>query len=78
MKLNKVQKNKIASAQIAFGFSACRRAYELNVIQGEGGTVIEIETGIPQRNQASAILAGEYFTKENITSSVYNYSYQQV
>lgn len=43
-----------------YGSSACVAAYEYNVNDGEGGTFIEINTGIPTRHQGAAISAGEH------------------
>jgi len=69
MKLTKAQKNRIASAINSFGAPKCTLAYRLNREQGEGGTVIEIETGIPKRNQPSALLAGEYLKESSIDTA---------
>ncbi len=52
-----------------FGMEKCVRAYELNVKQGEGGTVIEIETGIPKRSQGVAIRAGQNLLKAMATKT---------
>ena len=53
------QQARINKALTQFGSDMCIQAYILNVKQGEGGTVIEIETGIPKRNQSAAIDAGK-------------------
>lgn len=63
MKLTKKQKNMIASALNDYGAAKCQEAFRLNREQGEGGTVIEIETGIPKRRQTGALLAGEFSSR---------------
>ncbi|CAB4186567.1 hypothetical protein UFOVP1329_31 [uncultured Caudovirales phage] len=70
MKLTKAQKNAVAAAINDFGKDACVRAYKLNVNYGEGGTVIEINTGIPNRRQTAAIRAGECIIEERIAEQV--------
>ena len=62
---SKAQEKRIAAALQAFGHDRCVQAYTMNVIEGEGGTVIEINTGIPKRNQGSAILAGEFLSNNS-------------
>lgn len=62
------QTKRINAALTKWGIDACLQAYILNVKQGEGGTVIEIETGIPKRSQGAAIDAGKiHFTKRSET-----------
>lgn len=53
------QTRRINSALTKWGIDTCLQAYVINVLQGEGGTVIEIETGIPKRSQGAAIDAGK-------------------
>jgi len=54
---------RIQDAISRFGEEACMMAYDFNVNQGEGGTFIETNTGIPKRSQGAAIEAGEYLSK---------------
>ena len=54
---------RIQDAISRFGEEACIMAYDYNVNQGEGGTFIEANTGIPKRSQGAAIAAGEYLVK---------------
>ena len=54
---------RIQDAVSRFGEEACIMAYYFNVKQGEGGTFIETNTGIPKRSQGAAIAAGEYLMK---------------
>ncbi len=54
---------RIQDAISRFGEEACIMAYYFNVNQGEGGTFIETNTGIPKRSQGAAIAAGEYLMK---------------
>ena len=54
---------QIQDAISRFGEVACIMAYYFNVKQGEGGTFIETNTGIPKRSQGAAIAAGEYLMK---------------
>jgi len=55
---------RIQDAISRFGEEACIMAYDYNVNQGEGGTFIEANTGIPKRSQGAAIAAGEYLVKQ--------------
>lgn len=45
-----------------YGSNACVAAYNYNIIDGEGRTFIEINTGIPKHDHGAAIAAGEHLT----------------
>lgn len=61
---------QIQDAISRFGEEACIMAYYFNVKQGEGGTFIETNTGIPKRSQGAAIAAGEYLMKSRKSNPI--------
>ncbi len=55
----KTESTKNAKRIAKYGLEVCKRAWELNRIQGEGATVIAIETGLHLNSVAAAIEAYE-------------------
>ena len=49
--------NKNAKRIAKYGLEVCKRAWELNRMQGEGATVIAVETGLHLNSVAAAIEA---------------------